>query len=748
MALLNSKKLKDLQTENEELNSTLQRINDKEDKLIRLEEVIKTVYSEISELNRQKADYITSVDQLKSKETELNDELEKLHFEIDKLREMKSDEQHNLLFITNHINAVKPSTDYPNKSTNNQIEINDDELQAAEKRKKVLETENAKLEIQLGELGGIIGALDEQQADLQALIEEKKLELKNLDDSVSDNKRQELIKLDEKISSLKENETKTVNEFEKRIGELSLKEKSLRDSINLKNKELEEIENNIQKKGSHQTSTNEDNLISLIVEEQNLADSITKKRHYLEEMEMKISSLKDDEQMLKASVEAGKKELGEIGSINGNSINLQNSISLLKEEEGELRGKLDLLNQAEQIKKELISELNDKLSANEINFAALEKDYEEKTNQLEKTTLKLRKITGESTYKQKELLTLAQVVDDKTKTLKNLAAEISFSEGKINSLKKETIKIENLQTEAEQKYESEKEIINALKKDYMKLKEYLPSLERRKTEMKEGNSMLESRFKNMFQVYNKELNEANKKKNVLEQIIVKKEKDINERDQVLFEKVAALNETESVLKLRQVEIGSFEDLLSVINEQTELLKNDLINLDDKAAAKKNANKELDLEAELLKEKINEFEKGLHALLENSKIRYLKGSEKRVLLEKEIKEYEHRLTDLNYKIKESMNELVGLQESLGRIKIEHEEHRSDISKLVSMKKKMQEEVDKNQVLLEKYTKIKEKLKAEQEAIKKRRGHTTDREFAPARTSENFQNEKDFSKIFRL
>ncbi len=204
------------------------------------------------------------------------------------------------------------------------------------------------------------------------------------------------------------------------------------------------------------TSTNEDNLISLIVEEQNLVDSITKKRRYLEEMEMKISSLKDDEQMLKASVEAGKKELGEIGSISGNSINLQNSISLLKEEEGELRGKLDLLNQAEQIKKDLISELNDKLSANEIKFAALEKDYEEKANQLEKTTLKLRKITGESTYKQKELLTLAQVVDDKTKILKNLSAEISFSEGKINSLKKETIKIENLQAEAEQKYESRK----------------------------------------------------------------------------------------------------------------------------------------------------------------------------------------------------------------------------------------------------------------------------------------------------
>jgi hypothetical protein len=96
----------------------------------------------------------------------------------------------------------------------------------------------------------------------------------------------------------------------------------------------------------------------------------------------------------------------------------------------------------------------------------------------------------------------------------------------------------------------------------------------------------------------------------------------------------------------------------------------------------------------------------------------------------------------------MNELVELQESLGRIKIEHEEHRSDISKLVSMKKKMQEEIDKNQVLLEKYTKIKEKLKAEQDAIKKRKGLKVDREFAPARNSENFQNEKDLLKIFRL
>jgi len=748
MALINSKKLKDLQTENEELNSTLQRINDKENKLIRLEEVIKKVYTEISELNWQKTDYTTSIDQLKSEETVLNDELEKLHLEIDKLREMKSDEQHNLLFITNQISDINSSTDLPNDSPGNKTEINNDELKAVEKRKSELETENTKLNIQLSELGLIIDTLDEQQADLQALIDEKKLKLKNLDDTAVNSKRQELIKLDEKISHLKENETKTVIEFEKRISELSFKENSLRDSINLKNKELEEIIRQTQKTVTRDASTNGDNLISLIVEEQNLAESIKKKRHYIEEMEMSISSLKEAEQMLKASLDSGKKELNEVGSINRNSIKLHNSISKLKDEENELKEKVDILNHTEQLKKELISELNDKLSTSEIEFAALEKDYDLKISRLEETTIKLRKTTGESAYKQKELLTLAQVVDDKTKTLKNLTAEITFSEEKIKSLKNEIANIENSKIETEQKYKSEKEIISALKKDYNKLKEYMPILERRKQEMKDGNRMLESRFKNMFQMYNKELNESNKKKNVLDQIIVKKEKDINERDQVLFEKVAALTETERVLKLRQVEINSFEDLLSVINEQTELLKNDLIKLDDKAAAKKNTNRELDLNAEMLKEKINEFEKGLYALLENSNKRYLKEQEKRTKLEGEVKEYEHRLTDLNNKIKESMNELVELQESLGRIKIEHEEHRSDISKLVPMKKKMQEEIDKNQLLFEKYTKIKEKLKAEREAIKKRKGYPSDREFAPARNSENFQNEKDLSKIFRL
>jgi hypothetical protein len=62
-------------------------------------------------------------------------------------------------------------------------------------------------------------------------------------------------------------------------------------------------------------------------------------------------------------------------------------------------------------------------------------------------------------------------------------------------------------------------------------------------------------------------------------------------------------------------------------------------------------------------------------------------------------------------------LVELQTSLASIKLEHEEHQTGITKLVSMKKKLQHEISKHQVVVEKYQKISEKIKFEQAMRKK-------------------------------
>ena len=70
-----------------------------------------------------------------------------------------------------------------------------------------------------------------------------------------------------------------------------------------------------------------------------------------------------------------------------------------------------------------------------------------------------------------------------------------------------------------------------------------------------------------------------------------------------------------------------------------------------------------------------------------------------------------LSTLQAKImKES--KLCSIKGTLNNTKIEHEEHRGDIAKLVNMKKKLVTEISKHQSVLEKYKKISEKMKFEQ------------------------------------
>ena len=265
--------------------------------------------------------------------------------------------------------------------------------------------------------------------------------------------------------------------------------------------------------------------------------------------------------------------------------------------------------------------------------------------------------------------------------------------------------------------------------------------------MKQGNEALENRFANMFQKYSKELNEIGNKKNVLEQMIQKKEKDINEQDQILFEKLAALEESERVLNLRQTEIETFEDLLGTITDQKDIMMDQVHKLEESAIEKKNFNNELQIESENLKNKIVEFEKGILNIFNGIEARYHTGFEKRMKLETEVKEYEERLKNLNEKIKDSMNEMFDLQQSLTQIKIEHEEHRGQISKLAAMKKKLSDEIARNQKLFEKYRQVKQKLRNENLV---NFNLSEIKEEQPSQIDENFRKYAlpELTKVFKL
>ncbi len=65
-----------------------------------------------------------------------------------------------------------------------------------------------------------------------------------------------------------------------------------------------------------------------------------------------------------------------------------------------------------------------------------------------------------------------------------------------------------------------------------------------------------------------------------------------------------------------------------------------------------------------------------------------------------------------KITSAMQEYVELQESIKSFKVEFEESKTGVAKLLAMRKKLQSEISKHQIVLQRYQKIREKIKSDQ------------------------------------
>lgn len=70
------------------------------------------------------------------------------------------------------------------------------------------------------------------------------------------------------------------------------------------------------------------------------------------------------------------------------------------------------------------------------------------------------------------------------------------------------------------------------------------------------------------------------------------------------------------------------------------------------------------------------------------------------------------------------------------------------KLASMKKKLQEEIAKNQKVLQRYQKIREKLKIEQSILKNRQESLAKKSSNSDLSEHKQNNEKDNKKIYKL
>ena len=541
-------------------------------------------------------------------------------------------------------------------------------------------------------------------------------------------KRDQMVELDQKIFSLKEMRDQLQNNVlsytnQIRNPELNLKEKNANvQTSNYENTPGPTAENYTEETKQKISEINEEErelhksfdqksleIDALEKQKQDLFEKQQQIDKKVEKTEQKVISLEEKKSELTNEIELKKNELLEytekLSAIVKEYTKAKETVSVLQEKELKLSKRIDELTEEEESRSEFARELRE-----------FDKELTEKHMLLEEAEQNYKKLSEEAGFKEKEIYSINQSLSIKANRLSKINLDLLSMEKKYGELKEEIKRYELLKTELHQKFTEEKVAADRFTEQASKLREIVPLLEKRKKEIEQSNTQLEVRFTEMFQKFNKDLSVITKKRNILEQIILKKEKDIDERDIVLFEKISALEESEKFLNTRQAEIESFEKQINILKDQKEGLQTDLQKIDEDAVERKNYNEDTRMEMELLMKKRASLEKGIQELLRMTSDSFSKAGARKLKLDDELQNYEEKVITYRQKINDSMKELAQLQAAIGSIKVEHEEHKGTISKLVTMKKRLHEEILKQQAALQKFQKVREKLKIEQAVSK--------------------------------
>ena len=637
--MFNSKKIKFLLEENEELKTKFQAIHSKEDNIKNLNEVLKKLRLEVAQLNEERRGLKESIDKIRIEEGNKKLENEELNKRIGHLHEMKDELQNVILSYTNQIDNIESTLKGNQEKLAGQI-ADENEINEIKNINSELINKKEEIEQYISHTHDITNKLIEEEAEL---IDRKGL--------IS----QEVNQLEEKLLKLRESYSDIaikVNKGNERIRVLKLEEERLKKELKKKQVEI---------------SAMETNLLRLKEEEKDLLS--------------KIGGLKENEGLLSGRI-------GILQSDENSKINKVREIDSVLSEKAELKNSLD---------QEHLTLMN---------------DLNKKRKLLTQAQVEYNKLFEETKIRKKELFDTEQTLSIKAQKLSNINIELMDYDKKYSSLKNDIAELETFRNDLLKNIQKDKDTAEKFAYQNRKLTELVPLLEKRKQEIEQGNAELEGRFTIMFQKFNQELNQINRKRSVLEQIVLKKEKDVDEKDQLLFEKIAALEESERVLNMRQVEIESLEKQIAGLSEHKDIFRNDLIKMEQEALERKNYTADIRLETELLLKKKVTLEKNLQELLTFMNESYERAKGRNSKFENELSYYEDQIQGYRTRIADSLKELDDIKAAVGSMKIEREEYRGNISRLSVLKKKLHEEIIKHQIILQRYQKMREKLKIEQ------------------------------------
>ena len=639
--ILNSKKIKELQSENEELKKLLEGFADKENRLKQFEELIKKSRIEYANITLKKNQTAQTLDVLENQKTKLNTELHKISSEIRELRDIKLSEQNQLLALES---ITASSKKFSEKSNNDNLEqaknIIYKEIDSAEKRKNEVALETLKFRKRLDELNSKISEVNRIKNALTKEVEKKK----------------------EEISIL--------------IG---------------RKKAISQEQN--------------DDITSALIRQNE------EKLKFAEELQIKINQLRNQESVIIDHLSDKKSELKKLEK----QIEEKSHLTV---NEAEINNSIKQLTFLEAKKKELLHELSIKIEAKEARLTSLDEDCKAKLwslNNLKNENEELfEKINSGST----QLKHLTDSIEIATSRLSDLDYSLNVLDKEFNNLFQDIENKKHVKMELDSQIisrQGEKENLEDVIKE---LKETTSVLSQLKNDIENGSGQSAKRFTGIIQYYSSTINEMNIKKSALEKEIRRNIKTIFEKEQLIEEKQSSLEEMENMLNAGKSNFSLFEELMQFLGEQKKLL---LINKNfideysqDSVPITRN---------EITENKLTEFENALNDLLHSDTDYSTDLINRRIALEQEVEENNSVLNNLKEKISDSANDLSELRESVNKIKVEHEEHRVAINKLASMKQKLIEEINKQQMIVDKYSKIKEMIKQEQELIKLKRDFVT-------------------------
>ena len=486
-----------------------------------------------------------------------------------------------------------------------------------------------------------------------------------------------------------------------------------RKELALLNRENDKIQANINKLKESKKEIeliirkHESELLSYKSKEKSLHSKIAFTKTELDNLvDQRIESARIN-QDLKDEAQKKKKEIDELNKI-------IESIENVREEEQEIKDKINLLKMEEETRLKNLDEVIEQTVVNERIKQELESSLGKIILRVDETTDRLNK----RMYQKNNVL---EEIQESKVELTRISAEIELLKKSIEVYEKEKTELldekerlgneikrfETIRNEVNAEILNKRETDEMLTKQTEELQKQVADLEKLKFEIQDANISIEKTLVDTMQKFTDEIKTSKDKLNSLREEILEKEKLLKEKENALSERSAHMLEYGAMNKVLSKEKDTLEITLAELKQEKDDVNTELLLLKENLASQKQVNSDLLSETNQLQSRRNELETSLKELLSKMSNDYSKTEESKIKIHEEISAKKETITEMNKEIEQSREELKKLKSEIKHLDLQKESFKSKVSELVGLEKKLkftitqhEKYINENEIELEK------------------------------------------------